>query len=1315
MQPAEILQKLHKYEPTDYQGVISVESKTYTEFISKTKRTNYLEQKEINATDRILKTGKNLLFLPNKSKLTNGNGHSSILEITGTLVDGRRIMVKVLNIHPFTDIKVPEGQSSNKFEEEIRKLVSGYLVPGKPFELHKSKPFKYYQSHTNDYFRMYFKTNKSRLEANNILDKQYNGLLATNDTRADYIIFREKRLAVSTLLNVKKFTQVIRDYSDRNSDCSPRYWHDPIEINCSLDDVTNASDFEKNEYIVDKSMCLSWDIETYNGRINSNSLPEPANDLDRIITIGMSFHWTSRHSKNGSDFLKVCLSTYQTTERDGILSIVCPNEKSMIKTFGDIVSVIKPEFIVGFNDGSYDAPWLESRAAKYDLTVYLYNALSLTYKVYDDMKLLFAHQEKIDATTTETINYFNITGLTHIDIRQTFKKLYITSNESSLKFYLKECNLTPKDPLSIPVMFKIFESYRYHTNASLRKGEKPLTNPFPNATVEVIKEYCSLINNYCVTDCTTVIELLQKRNIILDKREIAALSYVDLDNAIYRADGNRVKNLTLSYASLPMFNLKANMSRKEDNDQEHIKYTGAYVFPPKCKLYVPKLSAKEKHPELTNDQLDTVHNYIENMYDNTLDNKSTELLSTDNKLYEIAKTVYNTENSRPISGLDFSSLYPSLMRAYNLSPEYCVKETDIDKYRSKHEIKEITFEFGTKKIDAKFVWHDNQYDINSKDFKFGIYAYIANTLFNKRAEFKKQLGRIKKILEFRSLKSNAEAYKNYLNEHSTDLITETPEESELSTEQMQFQKTYLDVKQNAIKIFMNSFYGEAGNQKSPFFMIEVSGGITSFGQQSIKFAESITINELGCVVCYGDTDSLYIHLDHNVYKDIDKAYYTGKITKLDYCTQLVQKTFDILPSIKNYVNAKFEQLTKCKFLTMAYEEVLYPVQLCAKKTYYGIAHEDVVNFKPKKLFIRGISIKKRGVSPFLVDVFSEVMFKCCDINNTMTPLEIAYDTLRTVYTKTYELSKFVQVATYKEHKNNIRVQNFVKRMKSRGHTILDGDKVEYIIAKSNKVNCFGNNVNAKVSDLMELYDLEKGIGLTTDVDRNHYIGKSLLKQFVTIVSYLYLSTTDYTNSTYDIIKSKADKDAESNLKHFMKTLEEGQSMSDNERKLRRKNTRAFYKSNAAILHLIKGGKSILTEQVNEFIRQNNTLKDELNVSVRSTFSKYSTNKALLNFFRDKIEESRVIIAGIVEEVSKSNLYGSIIDHYTTEFSREFNKDNPDIKMSDHMSKLNEFVARHAYHEILISVYLDIITLANTPVDHTEYQVNRHLLKAKKLK
>src|SRR5208282_5521182 len=68
---------------------------------------------------------------------------------------------------------------------------------------------------------------------------------------------------------------------------------------------------------------------------------------------------------------------------------------------------------------------------------------------------------------------------------------------------------------------------------------------------------------------------------------------------------------------------------------------------------------------------------------------------------------------------------------------------------------------------------------------------------------------------------------------------------------------YYNSKQLALKVFMNTFYGETGNSLSPFFIKQVAGGITTYGQKNIKMVKAY-VESKGCDVKYGDTDSLYV-------------------------------------------------------------------------------------------------------------------------------------------------------------------------------------------------------------------------------------------------------------------------------------------------------------------------------------------------------------------------------------------------------------------------------------------------------------------------
>ena len=123
-----------------------------------------------------------------------------------------------------------------------------------------------------------------------------------------------------------------------------------------------------------------------------------------------------------------------------------------------------------------------------------------------------------------------------------------------------------------------------------------------------------------------------------------------------------------------------------------------------------------------------------------------------------------------------------------------------------------------------------------------------------------------------------------------------PESLNLEYSSVCFDYDYWDSKQKALKVYMNTFYGEAGNSKSPIFLRELAGGTTSAGKYNLNLvAEFVT--KKGFVIKYGDTDSLYLSYPDRYYEKCDEAFFRKELSKEAYWAEMVKITMDVMSII----------------------------------------------------------------------------------------------------------------------------------------------------------------------------------------------------------------------------------------------------------------------------------------------------------------------------------------------------------------------------------------------------------------------------------
>jgi DNA polymerase elongation subunit (family B) len=1083
------------------------------------------------------------------------------------------------------------------------------------YELIKARPFRGFQEKESIFLRLYFRKLQDRKIAIKIADELKLQLAHDDATNYINVVCRDKMTSFSSWAKLSNYSRIK----------SPRFKCDIISIN--TDGHMHVEDNYKTLLEIphnlqrDRSMSVCWDIETYTPD-NDGHVPQPEYPNDRIFCIGLCFQWIH----DPAPFLCICLIDSPTEEKKEYETIYCKSEKDMLLKFADIVSSMDPDYIQAFNDGQYDWPWVIKRVEKHGIMDQFLSKFEFANPWFDknngthrkkhysiDNSKAFPHHNiKISADASAEV--FNMTAgsIIPLDLRVIFRQLHGNPQESSLKYFLAQNNLSSKEDMPITRLFSIckkmdefraeianVQSVENHRDLEPTEFEKYIP-------AERMQEYTQLradmteVAYYCVIDVVRCHDLMVKRSVHMERREVAKVSFCTIFAAHYRGNGMKVRNITIAYGQQHPFNIRfANRSNNKISDDEmNQKYAGGYVFNPIKGLKTSKLSILEriekcKYYKSNPGRADMALNigkyaHFAKWEDETPENiqfyytliKKYGAVVDPLRLNEIEKTegvalprhftdFWTEHTGRPIAGFDFSSLYPSIIRTYNFSPEKCIIRDTIKQTKTlaRHmlsqevELHPVSFNFCGIERRAYFIAHDNKFDDKATDFNFGVYPYILDMLFNKRDRIKKQMKEfgflveeINKLMSCISRTDNKSAYfdltAHFSSQHYEKLkisdilgsedVTKIKEsdqkEAQLAEphkllsilEEMranyEFQQKALECTQLSIKVMMNTFYGESGNKRSPFYILELAYAITSYGQENIKRAHEWVV-ELGCKMYYGDTDSLYISMPEPIFEEIDRKYYSGELTKLDYWTALVDLSFKEGPKIIGIVNERFKKDNGTAFLKMAYEEFLFPLFLASKKKYTGVMHEKHINFFPKDLFVRGLVIKQKGVPQFVKDLIDGALKKAFHPDNILEVAEICLDVIDSVYNNRtlYDPHMFAASITYKPYKDNKRVNQFAEYAESIGRKLVANERFTYAVAKMYpfKYDHRGRKQELKVGEKMRF--LEEFLEDRFTIDLDYYMDRNINGQLGRLICYMPQFTNADEKKTLDAARKTIKK------------------------------------------------------------------------------------------------------------------------------------------------------------------------------------------------
>lgn len=296
---------------------------------------------------------------------------------------------------------------------------------------------------------------------------------------------------------------------------------------------------------------------------------------------------------------------------------------------------------------------------------------------------------------------------------------------------------------------------------------------------------------------------------------------------------------------------------------------------------------------------------------------------------------------------DAASLYPSLIRQFNMSPETLVPQTEPVYDQCKIPLYHLILE---KLVNEK-------YDLSwTKEAKVGCTASGA-LFYNDREGILPPI--VANVIDGRKIAKTEMLKKEQEREYEID-----EEKKRILTQQI----VALNGKQMALKILNNSLYGAIGNPAFRYYKLEIAEAITLSGQWCIRWLEK-RINDY-LMTLFGeneetrqdriitiDTDSVFVNLEEFV-KRIDKKENIAeeKLVSIidEFCKKMLQPFIDqCMKNFVQYSNAKEHRVFFKR------EKIANAGIFLAKKRYIlSVWNSEGVTYTAPKLKVMGIDLIK---------------------------------------------------------------------------------------------------------------------------------------------------------------------------------------------------------------------------------------------------------------------------------------------------------------------------------------------------------------------
>ena len=432
-----------------------------------------------------------------------------------------------------------------------------------------------------------------------------------------------------------------------------------------------------------------------------------------------------------------------------------------------------------------------------------------------------------------------------------------------------------------------------------------------------------------------------------------------------------------------------------------------------------------------------------------------------------------------VVSFDLTSLYPSLIMEFNISPETLLDEkcpnVSVDKILNQSLNFEMYKDYAVCANGAMF----------RKDVR-GFLPELMEKIFKERSIYKKKMLTAKQQYE------------------------KTP------TKDLEREIARCNNIQMARKVQLNSAYGSVGNQYFRYYKLENAEAITLSGQVAIRWIENRINQYLNNIlktddvdyVIASDTDSVYLHVGPLVEK-----VYAGREKTNEGIVSFLDKVCQV--ELEKYIEGCYEELAE--YLN-AYAQKMYMKRECiadrgiwtAKKRYIlNVWDNEGVRYEEPKLKMMGIEAIKSSTPAPCRKMFKEVLGlmmsgtendvikfidKCRNDFHKLSPEEVSFPRSVSDVLKNRCSSNIYSKGTPIHVRGALLFNHYIKEKKldKKYSLIQNGEKIKFCYLKT------PNHIRENVISFIQ--DFPKELGLNQYVDYDKQFDKGFLEPLKIILN-----------------------------------------------------------------------------------------------------------------------------------------------------------------------------------------------------------------------